>query len=138
MPEITPGPLDGIRVIDLTTVISGPVCTMILADQGADVIKVEPPGGDIARRTAGDGEFTAMFVSANRGKRSIALDAGTVTPPLGLMESDPVSVDAPTPSTLPRGAEGRRPGTFERRVNARSVDRGALSSLPRAGDRPLW
>ena len=74
MPDKTPGPLDGIRVIDLTTVISGPVCAMILADQGADVIKVEPPGGDIARRTAGDGEFTAMFVSANRGKRSIALD----------------------------------------------------------------
>src|SRR3984957_17504983 len=68
------GPLDGIRVIDRTTVISGPVCTMLLADQGADVIKVEPPGGDIARRTAGDGEFTAMFVSSNRGKRSIALD----------------------------------------------------------------
>jgi len=68
------GPLQGIRVIDMTTVISGPVCTMLLADQGADVVKVEPPGGDIARRTAGDGEFTAMFVSSNRGKRSIALD----------------------------------------------------------------
>jgi len=69
-----PGPLEGIRVIDLTSVISGPVCTMLLADQGADVIKVEPPGGDIARRTSGDGEFSAMFVSSNRGKRSIALD----------------------------------------------------------------
>ncbi len=68
------GPLAGIRVIDLTTVISGPVCTMLLADQGADVIKLEPLGGDIARRTAGSGEFTAMFVSSNRGKRSMALD----------------------------------------------------------------
>jgi crotonobetainyl-CoA:carnitine CoA-transferase CaiB-like acyl-CoA transferase len=71
---VTQGPLNGIRVIDLTTVVSGPVCTMILADQGANVIKVEPPTGDIARRTSGDGEFTAMFVSSNRGKRSIALD----------------------------------------------------------------
>jgi crotonobetainyl-CoA:carnitine CoA-transferase CaiB-like acyl-CoA transferase len=71
---VMPGPLDSIRVIDLTTVVSGPVCTMILADQGADVIKVEPPTGDIARRTSGDGEFTAMFISSNRGKRSIALD----------------------------------------------------------------
>jgi crotonobetainyl-CoA:carnitine CoA-transferase CaiB-like acyl-CoA transferase len=68
------GPLAGIRVVDLTTVISGPVCTMLLSDQGADVVKVEPPGGDIARRTSGTGEFTAMFVSSNRGKRSIALD----------------------------------------------------------------
>ena len=69
-----PGPLAGVCVIDLTTVISGPVCTMLLADQGADVIKIEPPGGDIARRTAGNGEFTPMFVSSNRGKRSMALD----------------------------------------------------------------
>lgn len=68
------GPLAGIRVIDLTTVVSGPVCTMLLADQGADVIKVEPPGGDSARRTAGNGQFTAMFVSCNRGKRSLAID----------------------------------------------------------------
>lgn len=68
------GPLAGVRVIDLTTVISGPVCTMLLADQGADVIKIEPPGGDITRHSAGMGEFTAMFVSSNRGKRAIALD----------------------------------------------------------------
>ena len=74
MPEGMAGPLDGIRVIDLTTVVSGPVSTAILADQGADVIKIEPPTGDIARRTAGDGQFTAMFIACNRGKRSVSLD----------------------------------------------------------------
>lgn len=68
------GPLKGVLVVDLTTVISGPVCTMLLADQGADVIKVEPPTGDMARRTAGNTGITAMFASSNRGKRSIALD----------------------------------------------------------------
>ncbi|MGD0433319.1 MAG: CoA transferase [Acetobacteraceae bacterium] len=100
-----PGPLDGIRVIDLTTVISGPVCTMLLADQGADVIKIEPPGGEIGRRTAGDGEFTAMFVSANRGKRSIALDL-----------KQPAAVEAVC--RLIAGADvlvqNFRPGTMER------------------------
>lgn len=68
------GPLAGVRVIDLTTVVSGPVSTVLLADQGADVVKVEPPGGDIARRTTGNGQFTPMFVSCNRGKRSLSLD----------------------------------------------------------------
>ena len=99
------GPLHGIRVIDLTTVISGPVCTMLLADQGADVIKVEPFGGDIARRTAGDGEFTARFVSSNRGKRSIALDL-----------KQPAALEAT--KRLIAGADvlvqNFRPGTMER------------------------
>jgi crotonobetainyl-CoA:carnitine CoA-transferase CaiB-like acyl-CoA transferase len=74
MPRGAFGPLSGVRVIDLTTVVSGPVCTALLADQGASVVKIEPPEGDIIRRTAGDGEFTAMFVACNRGKRSMALD----------------------------------------------------------------
>ena len=73
-----PGPLAGIKVLDLTSVVSGPLATMFLADQGAEVIKVEPIAGDIARRSrqsiSGSGEFSAMFVSTNRGKRSLALD----------------------------------------------------------------
>ena len=68
------GPLAGVRVIDLTSVVSGPVCAALLADQGADVVKIEPPYGDIMRRTGADGQFTAMFVACNRGKRSLALD----------------------------------------------------------------
>jgi CoA:oxalate CoA-transferase len=70
------GPLDGTFVVDLTRVLAGPYCTMVLADLGARVIKVEPPGrGDDARQI---GPFlagrSAYFVSLNRGKESIALD----------------------------------------------------------------
>lgn len=71
-----PGPLEGYRVVDLTSMISGPLATMMLADQGADVIKVEnPDGGDHTRaannRRAG---FSASFLNNNRNKRSLALD----------------------------------------------------------------
>ena len=71
-----PGPLNGYRVIDLTTMISGPLATMILGDQGADVIKVEiPNGGDFSRHVATRrGGFSASFLNNNRNKRSIALD----------------------------------------------------------------
>ncbi|MEZ5661468.1 MAG: CoA transferase [Burkholderiaceae bacterium] len=69
------GPLAGVRIIDLTTMVSGPYCTMALADQGADVIKVEAPGGDYSRHVATRrGGFSASFVNNNRNKRSIVLD----------------------------------------------------------------
>ena len=69
------GPLFGIKIIDLSSVISGPVATVLLADQGADVIKVEPPQGDIIRRMGlGKNNLSPGFVSANRGKRSICID----------------------------------------------------------------
>jgi crotonobetainyl-CoA:carnitine CoA-transferase CaiB-like acyl-CoA transferase len=73
-----PGALTGIRVLDLTQVMAGPFCCQVLADMGADVIKVEPPGtGEQARRSMGfrmKGEDTAAFMAVNRNKRGIALD----------------------------------------------------------------
>ncbi|MEM9736527.1 MAG: CoA transferase, partial [Pseudomonadota bacterium] len=71
-----PGPFSGIRIIDLTQMIAGPLGSMILADQGADVIKVEnPKGGDHARGVATRrGGFSASFLNNNRNKRSVALD----------------------------------------------------------------
>lgn len=73
------GPLAGVRVIDLTHLIAGPFCTMQLADAGADVIKVEPPEGEISRhrvpaRSTADGDVSAYFAAVNRGKRSVTID----------------------------------------------------------------
>ena len=69
------GPLDGVRIIDLTSVVSGPLATMTLADQGADVVKVESPHGDHSRRVATRrGGFSASFLNNNRNKRSVVLD----------------------------------------------------------------
>jgi crotonobetainyl-CoA:carnitine CoA-transferase CaiB-like acyl-CoA transferase len=70
------GPLDGFRILDLSAVISGPFCTMILADQGADVIKVEPPGHGDFTRAAGNqnGGLSASFLNNNRNKRSISIN----------------------------------------------------------------
>jgi crotonobetainyl-CoA:carnitine CoA-transferase CaiB-like acyl-CoA transferase len=78
-----PGPLNGVRVLDLTGVVSGPYATMFLADQGADVLKIEPIGGDITRRSRAvidkAGEFSALFISSNRGKRSLSIDVKSET-----------------------------------------------------------
>lgn len=82
-----PGPLDGVRVIDMTRVAAGPYCAMILADMGADVIKVERPvTGDDSRRygppfvdvrpgtAAQDDRLSLYFVALNRNKRSVCVD----------------------------------------------------------------
>jgi len=71
-------PLDGVRVIDLSRLLPGPFCSLLLADMGADIIKIEaPPGGDYARwypPLVADGAYGAIFASVNRSKRSVALN----------------------------------------------------------------
>ena len=74
-----PGPLEGVRIIDVSEVISGPLAVMILAEQGADVIKVEPPRyGEESRQLANyrDG-MAALYANCNHGKRSIGIDLKT-------------------------------------------------------------
>ncbi len=77
----TTGPLSGILVVDLSRILAGPYCTMVLADLGARVIKVESPEGDDARQYGpfvGDKKTSAYFSSVNRAKESIALDLKAV------------------------------------------------------------
>jgi crotonobetainyl-CoA:carnitine CoA-transferase CaiB-like acyl-CoA transferase len=70
-----PGAMNGVRILDLTTMVAGPVATMMLADQGADVIKVESPHGDLMRHfSRGRAGMNAGFLSCNRNKRSLAVD----------------------------------------------------------------
>jgi formyl-CoA transferase len=82
MSQPVAGPLAGVRVVDCSTVLAGPYCTMLLADLGADVVKVEPPEGDATRGwgppwvgSESDGTRTAAYyLAVNRNKRSIRLD----------------------------------------------------------------
>lgn len=74
------GPLEGIRVVEWGEMVSAPYCAKLLAELGADVIKIEPPGGDAARRrgpfpdSSPDPECSGLFLFANQGKRGVALD----------------------------------------------------------------
>src|SRR3984893_18347616 len=104
-----PGPLAGIKVLDLTSVVSGPLATMFLADQGAEVIKIEPLGGDITRHSrqsvSASGEVSALFLSTNRGKRSLSLD---------LKRPEAVTIMRKLIARADVLVQNFRPGTMER------------------------
>ena len=100
------GALDGIRVIDLTQNMAGPTCAMILGDYGADVIKVEPPGGEVTRQVAPfmGGESTA-YMMRNRNKRSIVLnlkDDADREVFLGLLDKADILLESNRPGVMDR------------------------------------
>ena len=107
------GALAGIKVIDLTRVLGGPYCTMILSDHGADVIKIEPPQGDEVRDWGppfheGDASY---FIGVNRNKRAIALDlrqAGGQGDPAALLEDADVLIENFKPGAWRNGGSAMR------------------------------
>jgi len=115
------GPLTGFRVVDLTSMISGPVATMMLGDQGADVIKVEPLAGDLVRfmgpNRAG---LTSGFVSSNRSKRSLAVD---------LKRDEGMSVVKRLIATADVFVQNFRPGAIERMGLGEDVVRGIRDDI---------
>jgi crotonobetainyl-CoA:carnitine CoA-transferase CaiB-like acyl-CoA transferase len=74
MAQTRGGALEGFRVLDASQIISGPLATRLLADQGADVIKIEPPSGDLVRHMGGPPGLSPTFATVNRSKRSVVLD----------------------------------------------------------------
>ena len=107
MGKSSTGPLSGIRVLELTTTVSGPMAAMTLADQGADVIKIEPPlVGDPARYLGPSrGGVSSMFASLNRNKRSVVLD---------LKDNDERAVFLRLVETADVLIENYRPGVLDR------------------------
>lgn len=130
----SPGALAGLRVVDLTRVLGGPYCTMVLSDHGAEVIKLEPPQGDEVRDWGppfdGNGD-ASYFVGVNRNKRSVGLD---ISKPEGrevllrLLETADVLVENFKPGTMERwgiGYEQTLAARFPRLIHCRVSGFGA-------------
>lgn len=103
---VHPGALSGLRVIDLSHVLAGPMCTQMFGDHGAEVVKIEPPGGEVSRKmgpTYNEHGFSSHYFSVNRNKRAISLD---LTRPEGrdvllkLLEDADVIIDNFKPGTM--------------------------------------
>ena len=137
----SPGALAGLKVIDLTRVLGGPYCTMILSDHGAEVIKIEPPQGDEVRDWGPpflDGD-ASYFIGINRNKRSLALDLGKPEGKavlLRLLEGADVLVENFKPGSMEKWGLGyetdlapRFPGLIHCRVSGFGAD-GPLGGLP--------
>jgi crotonobetainyl-CoA:carnitine CoA-transferase CaiB-like acyl-CoA transferase len=105
MSEKMPGALSGVRILDLSTMVAGPVATMMLADQGADVIKIESPSGDLMRRfTYSPDRMPASFLCCNRNKRSLSVD---------LKSRDGREIVCKLATTADAFVHNFRPGTIE-------------------------
>ena len=88
-------PLDGIRVLDFTRVLAGPHATRMLCDLGADVIKVEPPGGDLTRfATPKVNGLSTYFVQQNAGKRNVSIDLACPRGPRSRPTSPPAATSS--------------------------------------------
>ncbi len=137
----SPGALAGIKVIDLTRVLGGPYCTMILSDHGAEVIKIEPPQGDEVRDWGppfheGDASY---FIGINRNKRSLALDIGKPEGKavlLRLLEDADVLIENFKPGSMEKWGLGyeatlepRFPTLIHCRISGFGAD-GPLGGLP--------
>ncbi|MBE0490170.1 MAG: CoA transferase [Halomonas sp.] len=132
--------LNGIRVIDLSRVLGGPYCTQVLADHGADVIKIEPPSGDETRSWGPpfSGDASSYFHGLNRGKRGMALDLRQESGRallLELLETADVLVENFKPGTLEKWGLGhetlktRFPRLIHCRISGFGAD-GPLGGLP--------
>lgn len=141
---VSAGALAGLKVIDLSRVLGGPFCTMILADHGADVIKLEPPQGDETRDwgppfQSDAGHTASYFIGVNRNKRSVGLDLGKPEGRavlLALLESADVLVENFKPGAMERWGLGyaadlapRFPRLVHCRVSGFGAD-GPLGGLP--------
>ena len=141
----SPGALAGMKVIDLTRVLGGPYCTMILSDHGAEIIKIEPPQGDEVRdwgppfQTHADGADASYFLGVNRNKRAMALDLARPEGRavlLRLLEGADVLIENFKPGAMERWGLGyaadlapRFPRLIHCRVSGFGAD-GPLGGLP--------